>query len=117
VKLIKAIQVVDENALQEARRWEPFVDALLLDSKGEGGLGGTGRTHDWDLSARVVAELGIPVILAGGLSPGNVANAIRTVRPFGVDANSGVTGRPPGKDPQKVEQFVRQVRQATSKDF
>jgi phosphoribosylanthranilate isomerase len=113
MKLIKTVQVVDENALQEARRWEPLVDAVLLDSKGEGGLGGTGRAHDWDLSARVVAELRVPVILAGGLSPGNVAHAIRTVRPFGVDVNSGVTSRPPGKDPQKVEEFVRQVRQAT----
>ena len=112
LKIIKAIQVVDESALQEAQNWESSVDALLLDTKGEGALGGTGKTHDWKLSRRIAETLRIPVILAGGLSPDNVAQAIKTVRPFAVDVNSGVGGHLPAKDLVKVADFVRRARQA-----
>src|SRR2546422_6101856 len=69
LKLIKAIPVVDENTIEEAQSWQPFADALLLDTKGEGALGGTGKTHNWKLSRRIAETLRIPVILAGGLSP------------------------------------------------
>ncbi len=112
LKLIKAIQVVDESAMQEAQNWESFVDALLLDSKGEGPLGGTGKTHDWKLSRRIVETVRVPVILAGGLSPHNVTEAVQTVRPFAVDVNSGVTTRPPAKDLDKVTEFVKRAREA-----
>lgn len=112
LKLIKAIQVMDESAMQEAQSWEPFADALLLDSKGEGALGGTGKTHDWELSRRIVEMVRIPVILAGGLSPDNVAAAVQTVKPFAVDVNSGVTSQPPAKDLVKVAEFVRRAREA-----
>ncbi|HEY3130345.1 MAG TPA: phosphoribosylanthranilate isomerase [Acidobacteriota bacterium] len=112
LKIIKAIQVVDQNALQEAQNWESFADALLLDTKGEGPLGGTGKTHDWKLSRKIAETLPIPVILAGGLSPDNVAQAIETVRPFAVDVNSGVTGQPPAKNLVKVAEFVKRARQA-----
>src|SRR2546428_864557 len=112
LKIIKAIHIIDESAVQEAQSWQPFADALLLDTKGEGALGGTGKTHNWKLSRRIAETLRIPVILAGGLSPDNVAQAIKTVRPFAVDVNSGVGGHLPAKDLVKVADFVRRARQA-----
>jgi phosphoribosylanthranilate isomerase len=84
-------------------------DAFLLDTFKDGKLGGTGIVHDWSLSAILAKELRVPVILAGGLNPLNVGEAIRTVRPYAVDVSSGVetNGR---KDKEKVESFIREVR-------
>ena len=94
VALVQAIHVRGEDAVAEARRIAPAVDGLLLDSGNPAGrvkeLGGTGRVHDWALSRRIVAEAPAPVFLAGGLNAGNVADAIRRVRPFGVDLCTGV---------------------------
>ena len=79
-----------EEALEVALR----VDLLLLDSGRPRAaireLGGTGRTHDWSVSRKIVERSPVPVLLAGGLRPANVAEAIRTVRPFGVDVCTGV---------------------------
>ncbi|MBN1324079.1 MAG: phosphoribosylanthranilate isomerase [Methanotrichaceae archaeon] len=84
-------------------------DAILLDTLKDGRLGGTGEVHDWSRSADLVRELDVPVILAGGLSPSNVAEAIKTVHPYAVDVSSGVeTDRL--KDPSKVTRFVQAVR-------
>jgi len=91
--------------------------AIVLDSMvggGAGALGGTGMTHDWATAARVVARSALPVFLAGGLSPANVSDAIRVVRPFGVDASSGVERRPGVKDASRVRSFVDSVRRADS---
>lgn len=72
-------------------------------------LGGTGRTHDWDVSRRIVEAVEIPVILAGGLNPGNVAEAMRLVKPYAVDVCSGVrTGG--SLDSDKLQSFMSQVR-------
>jgi phosphoribosylanthranilate isomerase len=94
VRLIQVIHVRDATAVDEARTVAPFVDALLLDSGNPGAavrtLGGTGRTHDWSVSAAVCAAVEIPVFLAGGLRPDNVAEAIAAVRPAGVDLCSGL---------------------------
>jgi phosphoribosylanthranilate isomerase len=89
------------------------VDGLLLDSGNPGlpvrELGGTGRVHDWSLSRRIVADSPVPVFLAGGLNPGNVEEAIRQVRPFGVDVCTGV--RTEGRlDEAKLREFCRAVR-------
>jgi phosphoribosylanthranilate isomerase len=113
VSLVQVIHVVDEASLPQAVSVAPHVDALLLDSGNPSlrvkELGGTGRTHDWDLSAQIVAMVGVPVFLAGGLNPGNVAEAIARVRPFGVDLCSGV--RTDGRlDPAKLARFVAAVR-------
>jgi len=93
-----------------------IIDALLLDSGRPGNtvkeLGGTGRTHDWSTSRAIVEAVECPVYLAGGLCPENVAEAIRTVRPFGVDVCTGV--RTDGKlDEAKLKDFIAAVR-ATS---
>ena len=84
-------------------------DAILLDTFKDGKLGGTGIVHDWSLSAILAKELRVPVILAGGLNPLNVGEAIKTVRPYAVDVSSGVetNGR---KDREKVESFIKEVR-------
>ncbi len=94
VKIVQVIHVEDEGAVAEAQGLAPLVDGLLLDSGRPKAavkeLGGTGRVHDWAISRRIVARVACPVYLAGGLGPGNVAEAIRAVRPFGVDLCSGV---------------------------
>ncbi|MEO1000215.1 MAG: phosphoribosylanthranilate isomerase [Pseudomonadota bacterium] len=94
LRIFQVVHVADAGAVAEARG--TAADALLLDSgvPGAGELGGTGRTHDWALSARIVAEAEVPVWLAGGLKPENAAEAIWTVRPHGLDICSGL--RPTG---------------------
>lgn len=112
LKLIRAIPVVNAASLDEARFWQSSVDALLLDSKGEGAKGGTGRVHDWNLSREIIQAMNIPVILAGGLGPDNVQQAVRATRPFAVDVNSGVTNAMLVKDPARVAEFILRARQA-----
>jgi phosphoribosylanthranilate isomerase len=93
-----------------AQQYDGLVDYLLLDTyqPGETQVGATGAPHDWDLSRRIVRSVRTPVILAGGLGPQNVADAIRTVRPAGVDSKTH-TDRDGGpcKDLVKVQAFVR----------
>lgn len=84
--------------------------AVLIDSYVEGEMGGTGHKAPWELLAGF--DPGVPVILAGGLTPENVADAIALVRPWGVDVASGVESAPGKKDPDKVARFVRAVRDA-----
>ena len=86
-KLVAAVAVDDGGG--EAKSYEMAADSILLDSMVDGKLGGTGRVHDWDKSAEIVRSLKVPVILAGGLDPGNVAQAIKKVRPYAVDVSSG----------------------------
>jgi len=113
VRLLQAIHVTGEGAVSEALAVAPHVDAILLDSGNPAlavkELGGTGRVHDWRLSRQIREEAGIPVFLAGGLGPDNVARAIAEVRPFGVDVCTGlrVDGR---LDPLLLRSFFEQVR-------
>ncbi|RLM57664.1 phosphoribosylanthranilate isomerase [Halobellus sp. Atlit-31R] len=100
------VAVVDAAAPDRARAVADAVDAVLVDSIGDDGAGGTGETHDWDATAEVVATLDAPVILAGGLTPANVAEAVETVRPFAVDVASGVERVGGTKDHEAVRAFV-----------
>ena len=94
ISLVQVIHVTGPEALDEALAVAPAVDALLLDSGKPNAaikeLGGTGRVHNWEISREIVAQAPCAVFLAGGLRPGNVAEAIRAVRPYGVDLCSGV---------------------------
>lgn len=113
VKLVQVIHVLSEASLEEAKRLENLVDALLLDSGNPNlevkELGGTGRVHDWTLSRRICADVKLPVFLAGGLRAANVSQAIEQVRPFGLDLCSSV--RTNGRlDEQKLDLFMRTVR-------
>ena len=100
----------------ERRPERPF-DRILLDSGTPEQPGGTGKTFDWERAAPRFEQMnaGINVIVAGGLNPANVADAIRILKPWGVDVASGVEASPGKKDPQKVRAFVRAVR-GTEKD-
>lgn len=90
VALMGTVPVVDDDAPTIAARYEPVVDYLLLDSmdQGSGVVGATGLVHDWDVSARVVDRVEVPVVLAGGLGPDNVGEAISVVQPWGVDSET-----------------------------
>jgi phosphoribosylanthranilate isomerase len=92
VRLVQVIHVEDDGAVALARDYARLADALLLDSgrPSAAEFGGTGRAHDWSVSRRIVEAVEKPVFLAGGLNAGNVAEAVRQVRPFGVDLCSGV---------------------------
>jgi phosphoribosylanthranilate isomerase len=123
-RLMKAIEVggpeTADQALAAAERFAPVSDYLLLDTDDPNitGIGAAGRVHDWDVSARIVESVGasVPVILAGGLSPDNVAAAIRHVRPAGVDSftwtNRATDSR--RKDPDLVLRFVQEARRAAA---
>jgi phosphoribosylanthranilate isomerase len=114
VSLVQVIHVTGEESLHEAIAIAARgVDALLLDSGNQSlkikELGGTGRTHDWSISRRIVEAVSLPVYLAGGLNAENVAEAIQAVRPFGVDVCSGV--RTAGElAPSKLGPFMAAVR-------
>ena len=87
-------------------------DALLVDSVDEAGGGGTGETHDWERTRGVVSGVDVPVVLAGGLTPDNVAEAVETVGPYAVDTASGVESAGGVKDADAMEQFVARARAA-----
>lgn len=112
LKIVQVIHVTGEESIDDAIRIAPDVNALLLDSGNPKAniktLGGTGITHNWEISKIIVRNVKVPVFLAGGLNAQNVQVAIETVRPFGVDVCSGV--RTEGKlDPYKLEAFMKAV--------
>jgi len=94
ISIVQVVHVTGPESVEEAARVALDVDAILLDSGNQKlavkELGGTGRTHDWSLSRAIRERIGVPLFLAGGLTPANVRNAIEEVRPFGLDLCSGV---------------------------
>lgn len=113
VRLVQVIHVRGMASLDDALRKAAHVDALLLDSGNPNlpvrELGGTGRVHDWEVSARIVEQSNIPVFLAGGLHAGNIKQAVDRVRPYGVDLCSGV--RTNGQlDRQKLDAFFSALK-------
>jgi len=114
-RLVQVIHVTDTDSVEEARAAAEHCHAILLDSGNASlpikELGGTGRTHDWALSRQIVDAVGVPVFLAGGLSPENAADAIAAARPYALDLCSGV--RTNGRlDATKLAAFFRAVRDA-----
>ncbi len=110
VKFIKAIHVMKNGAVEAGKYFAPHVDALLLDSKTRYRIGGTGKVHDWNISRDIVVSIDKPVILAGGLTPENVVEAIIKVGPFGVDVNTGVKSPDGSKNSQLIKDFVTRAR-------
>lgn len=111
---LKAVAMQDETrALADIAAEYAGAAGLLLDGHGAGGLGGQGRAFDW---TRATADAGLPLLLAGGLTPANVAAAIRAARPYAVDVSSGIEAAPGLKDSGKMLAFVRAVRSADT-DF
>jgi len=112
IAIVQVVHVVGPESVAEAIGVAPEVDAILLDSGDPGRpvkeLGGTGRRHDWRLSRRIREAVGVPVFLAGGLDPDNVAEAVAEVGPFGVDVCSGLrTGG--ALDEGKLSRFFEAV--------
>ena len=119
---VPAFRVKDTAGLEHVRRFVEAARALgrspaavLIDSHVEGQMGGTGHRAPWELLRGF--DVGVPLVLAGGLTPENVVEAVAVVRPWGVDVASGVERAPGVKDPQKVAQFVKNARSASASHF
>ncbi|HXG10630.1 MAG TPA: phosphoribosylanthranilate isomerase [Gemmataceae bacterium] len=119
-QLIPAFNVRDANSLLEITRYLDLCRglgrlpaAILADASVPGQYGGTGRTAPWNLLADFRPE--VPLILAGGLTPENVAEAVRIVRPYAVDVASGVESAPGRKDPEKMRRFIASAREAAAR--
>jgi phosphoribosylanthranilate isomerase len=113
-RITQRVHVTDERALDLAHDFADACDAIHLDSRTADRVGGTGRTHDWGISRRIVEAMALrrrPVILAGGLTPVNVAAAVDVVRPYAVDANSGVEDEDGSKSADRAGAFVRAARE------
>lgn len=117
--IMQAISVAGPEAIETALAYQNVADYLILDTQAANidGIGASGETHDWNISREIVRQVRIPVILAGGLSPENVAEAIQVVQPWGVDSLTH-TNRPlPGggfqKDLQRIQDFTKAARDAS----
>jgi phosphoribosylanthranilate isomerase len=113
LKIVQVIHVTNEESIAQALKVHEWVDAILLDSGNPKAaiktLGGTGNTHNWEISRQLVKAAAVPVFLAGGLKAENVAEAINIVQPYGVDICSGV--RTDGKlDEEKLRNFINVVK-------
>jgi len=105
---IKAVRIKDESSLEMCSAYQGNVRALLLDTYAADKAGGTGKTFDWQLALKI-KETGIPVILSGGLGPSNIEAAIRVVRPYAVDVNSGVEERPGKKSFALMKELMEKI--------
>ena len=108
LRVIKAFRIGGEDDIEQLTGFPAY--ACLLDARVEGMQGGTGRTIDWELAR--TAALGNRIVLAGGLTPDNVGEAVRQVEPWGVDTASGVENSPGEKDLEKVRLFVERAKSA-----
>ena len=104
---VKALRVQNADSLAALENYA--TDAFLLDAYSKSGLGGTGEKFNWDLAIEA-QKFGKPIFLAGGLTPENVAGAVKQVKPFAVDVSSGVESAPGKKDAAKVRAFIAAVR-------
>jgi phosphoribosylanthranilate isomerase len=107
VMCLKAVRVRDAESLNQLANFQ--TDAFLLDAHSNGSLGGTGEKFNWELAVEA-QKFGRPIFLAGGLTPENVADAVKQVRPFAVDVSSGVESAPGKKDAAKVRAFIQAVK-------
>jgi phosphoribosylanthranilate isomerase len=113
-RAIKGFRIRDENSLADLAAYRGAVQALLLDTYKKGQVGGTGETFNWEL-AKEAKQYG-PIILAGGLTPENVTQAIAAVQPQAVDVASGVEAAPGKKDPEKLKAFFAAIKGAGISD-
>lgn len=115
IEVLQAVAMNGEQAIKDALYYSQFCDTLILDSVDPkiAGIGAAGVTHDWNLSAEIVRQAHCKVILAGGLGPDNIEEAIRTVRPWGVDSFTKTSDKFPDgtskKNPQKIKLFIERA--------
>ena len=115
VKVYKAVHVTGPAAISEGQTLVGKVDGIILDTAilETGQVGGTGKTHDWQVSRAIVQAVGLPVILAGGLKVENVREAIQQVQPYAVDVNSGISLPDGTKDHCRLKRFIEESKRAT----
>ena len=108
IKIIKLIHIIDEQSIEKVKLFECIADAILLDTINfaTNQVGGTGKTHDWEIDRKIVEETAAKIIVAGGLNKDNVKDAIIKINPFGVDVNSGVQNEKGFKDYDKLKKFI-----------
>ncbi|WP_455276949.1 phosphoribosylanthranilate isomerase [[Eubacterium] cellulosolvens] len=112
INIIKAINATSKDASELAKNYASIAKAVLLDSTREDGTGGTGVVHNWDRSRKIRDSIHpAHMILAGGLSPENVVNAIIKVEPYGVDVASGVEEKPGIKDHKRMLEFIARAKE------
>ena len=112
IKIIKNVNVISEAAVNEVQIYTDEADAIILDSYDpkSGMHGATGLTHDWTISRKIVQMCNKPVILAGGLNPDNVAEAIKYVQPWGIDVHTGIENPDGTPNHEKATAFVKNAR-------
>jgi phosphoribosylanthranilate isomerase len=106
---IKSFRLQNEKDIENIKRYQGVVRAILLDTFQEGKAGGTGKTFNWSLAIKA-EEAGLPIILAGGLGPANIQEAVTTVKPYAVDVNSGIEERPGKKDPVLMKRLMEIIK-------
>lgn len=111
---LKVVPMADVDDVTAFAAGYPDAAGFLLDSHGAGAAGGSGRTFDWSRAAAAVAQLDRPVLLAGGLRPENVYEAVTRVKPWAVDASSGVESSPGTKDHARMAAFIDEVRRGSA---
>jgi len=114
-RVIKAFRVGDDSKREEFSPYNEVTHGFLLDTYVKGNAGGTGETFNWEIIQQL--HLQRPLILAGGLTLDNIDAALSSVRPFAVDVNSGVESEPGIKDYQKIQEFVRKIRQFAARNL
>ncbi|MBL7053004.1 MAG: phosphoribosylanthranilate isomerase [Candidatus Marinimicrobia bacterium] len=122
IGIIKSLVISQDNFAEIEKmidKFSPFVDAFITDTydPNSGARGATGKIHDWKISRKIVEISPKPIILAGGLNPENVSEAIQFVHPAGVDVHSGVTGKDKRKIPKLVQKFVQRAKEAFDKQL
>lgn len=114
VKIIKLVHIIDEKSIDQVKEFSNVSDAILLDTINfsTNQVGGTGKTHNWDIDEKIVKETDARIIVAGGLNKDNVRDAILKIKPFGVDVNSGVQNELGFKDYDNLKEFINNAKNA-----
>jgi len=108
-RTIKALKIKDDCIPQQFSLYKGTVKALLLDTYSKKVAGGTGKTFNWDIAVKMKA-LGVPIILAGGISPSNIGEAVKKVNPYGIDVGSGIEEKPGKKDHSLMKELFENLR-------
>lgn len=113
VKIIKLVHVIDEKSMQQVDFFANSSDAILLDTINNvtDQVGGTGKTHNWEIDRKIVEHTNAKIIIAGGLNPNNIKEAIHKIKPYGVDVNTGVQNKNGLKDYEKLKEFIRNAKE------
>lgn len=111
IQLIRSFRMRDTSSLEEIESFSTPVAAYHLDTYHKDKLGGSGETFNWELAVEAVRRTNKPIMLAGGLTPENIQDALSTVRPYAVDLSSGIESSPGVKNIARMREFIRKIRE------